>query len=333
MAEGAPILEALDVVRHYPVGRRRVARAVDGVSLELRRGETLALVGESGCGKSTLSRLLLRLEAPQAGAVRIGGEDITRESGAALHRRRRDIQMIFQDPYSCLDPRMNAVAIVREPLDNYRLGSPAERQARALGLLARVGLDRDMTTRFPHQLSGGQRQRLGIARALALEPKILVADEPVSALDVSVRAQVINLLMDLQRELDLSILFVSHDIGVVAHVSHRIAVMYLGKIVEVGETSNLLAAPLHPYSRALLASVPISHPRFRRPRTLLGGDVPSATNPPPGCRFHPRCPVAIGRCRVEAPVLRRAGAERTVACHLIEPGHAPSRNDAAGIGQ
>jgi oligopeptide/dipeptide ABC transporter ATP-binding protein len=315
----APLIEVEDVARQYRVGWRRWLRAVDGVSLTLRRGETLSLVGESGCGKYTLARLILRLETPDRGIIRLAGEDITTLSGAALRDRRRAMQMIFQDPYACLDPRMTAEAIVREPLDNYRIGSPEQRRADVRGLLSKVGLTERHAQRYPHELSGGQRQRLGIARALALRPKVLIADEPVSALDVSIRAQVINLLVDLQKEYDLAILLVSHDIDVVAQVSHRIAVMYVGKIVETGPADDVLSRPQHPYTRALLDAVPVSHPRFRRRRKLLEGDVPSASNPPPGCRFHPRCGIAVARCRIEAPELRLVAAERKVACHLVEP--------------
>ena len=316
MADPEAVVEVENVARYYPAGWRRQVRAVDGVDLVLRRGETLALVGESGCGKSTLARLVLRLEPPTRGRVHLDGEDVTDIHGRELRERRRKVQMIFQDPYACLNPRMTAEAIVREPLDNYRIGTATERRDTVHGLLERVGLRRDHAGRYPHELSGGQRQRLGIARALSLRPKALVADEPVSALDVSIRAQVINLLMDLQREYDLSILLVSHDIGVVAHVSHRIAVMYVGTIVETGPTEEVLANPRHPYTRMLLDAVPASHPSRRQARRLIEGDVPSPANPPPGCRFHPRCPIAVDKCRVEAPALAASSAGRRVACHL-----------------
>src|SRR5262245_27664378 len=312
MAE--PILELDNVTRHYPAGRRNVVRAVDGVNLSLRQGETLALVGESGCGKSTLARLALRLEPATSGRVRLQGEDVTDVGTRGFRDRRRLIQMIFQDPYASLDPRMTAEAIVREPLDNYRLGADAERRERARELLRRVGLNAEHCGRYPHELSGGQRQRLGIARALALAPKIIVADEPVSALDVSIRAQVLNLLDDLQREFGLTLLFVSHDIGIVAHVSDRIAVMYLGRIVELGDTAEILARPRHPYTRALLAAAPAAHPRLRRERKPLEGDPPSPSNPPSGCRFHPRCPIAIARCAAEEPELLAANGA-FAACH------------------
>jgi oligopeptide/dipeptide ABC transporter ATP-binding protein len=310
-----PILELDNVARHYPAGRRKLVRAVDGVSLSLREGETLALVGESGCGKSTLARLALRLEPATSGRVRLQGEDVTEIGARAFRERRRLIQIVFQDPYASLDPRMTAEAIVREPLDNYRLGSDAERRERARELMRRVGLNTEHHGRYPHELSGGQRQRVGIARALALAPKIIVADEPVSALDVSIRAQVLNLLDDLQRELGLTLLFVSHDIGVVAHVSDRVAVMYLGRIVELGPTAEILARPRHPYTRALLAAAPAAHPRLRRERRPLEGDPPSPSDPPSGCHFHPRCPMAIARCARETPALLAAGADAFAACH------------------
>jgi peptide/nickel transport system ATP-binding protein/oligopeptide transport system ATP-binding protein len=329
MLDGRPVIEVENVARYYGSPRQPI-RAVDGVSLTIRPGETLALVGESGCGKSTLSRVILRLEPPTRGRVRLDGEDITELTGAALRSRRRLAQMVFQDPYASLDPRMTIEAIVREPLDNYRVGSPAERRSRVLSLLRRVGLRADHAARFPHELSGGQRQRIGIARALALQPKIIVADEPVSALDVSVRAQVINLLTDIQKEFGLAMLFVSHDIGVVAHLSHRTCVMYLGQVVETGPTGRVVGAPQHPYSRALLDAIPVPHPGMRRPRSLLEGSPPSPSNPPTGCRFHPRCPFAQAQCRTEAPALRPLDADRSVACHLVPlPGPACSSRDTA----
>jgi peptide/nickel transport system ATP-binding protein/oligopeptide transport system ATP-binding protein len=316
MAEAAPILEARNLVQHYRLAGGRTVQAVDGVSLSLHEGETLALVGESGCGKSTLSRLLMRLETPTSGQVLLRGEDLTSLGPAALRDRRRLLQMIFQDPYASLDPRMSAAEIVREPLDNYGIGSRQERNAMVLSLIERVALSSDYAGRYPHELSGGQRQRLGIARALALGPRVLIADEPVSALDVSIQAQVINLLADIQAEQNLSILFVSHDIGVVAHLSDRVAVMYLGRIVESGPTRAVLDDPRHPYARALLDAVPVHHPRLRRRRKLVAGDLPSPANPPSGCRFHPRCPFAIERCRVEPPSLTSLPGGREVACHL-----------------
>jgi len=320
MAEHA-LVEVEDVTRQYRLDWRRKVRAVDGVSLSLHAGETLSLVGESGCGKSTLARLILRLEAPDQGRIRLAGEDITTLSGAALRERRRLMQMIFQDPYACLDPRMTAGDIVREPLDNYHIGTPPQRRAAVHDLMDRVGLRRDYVSRYPYELSGGQRQRLGIARALALKPKVLLADEPVSALDVSIRAQVINLLVDLQKEYGIAILLVSHDIDVVAHVSHRIAIMYVGRIVETGPAARVLSHPLHPYTRALLDAVPVAHPRLRRARQLIEGDVPSPVDPPSGCRFHPRCPMATARCSSEVPLLKMVEHDRSVACHLVAPHH------------
>jgi oligopeptide/dipeptide ABC transporter ATP-binding protein len=329
MFDGRPVIEVENVARYYGSPKQPI-RAVDGVSLTIRPGETLALVGESGCGKSTLSRVILRLEPPTRGRIRLDGEDITDLTGAALRNRRRLAQMVFQDPYASLDPRMSVEEIVREPLDNYRVGSPVERRDKVLSLLRRVGLRTDHAARFPHELSGGQRQRIGIARALALQPKIIVADEPVSALDVSVRAQVINLLTDIQKEFGLALLFVSHDIGVVAHLSHRTCVMYLGQVVETGPTDRVVGAPQHPYSRALLDAIPVPHPGMRRTRSLLEGSPPSPSNPPPGCRFHPRCPFVQAQCRSEAPALRPLDADRSVACHMAPlPGPAYSSRNTA----
>jgi len=316
MLDASPIAEVRGAAKYYPAGWRTRVRAVDGVDLALRQGETLALVGESGCGKSTLARLMMRLEAPTTGRVYLEGEDITEMRGAELRERRQKIQMIFQDPYACLNPRMTAEAIIREPLDNFNIGTGETRRVAVREIIERVGLRPEIAGRYPHELSGGQRQRLGIARALSLKPKVLVADEPVSALDVSIRAQVINLLMDLQREYNLSILLVSHDIGVVAHVSHRMAVMYVGTIVEAGDTKDILASPRHPYTRMLLDSVPAAHPGDRHARNLIEGDIPSPANPPSGCRFHPRCPIAIAKCGSEIPLLTSSVPERAVACHL-----------------
>ena len=323
MPEAASVLAFDNVSKHFPGRGRDVVRAVDGVSLEVTQGETLALVGESGCGKSTLARLALRLDEPTAGRVLLAGDDVGAISARAFRPQRRTIQMIFQDPYASLDPRMDATAVVREPLDNFRVGAPSERSQRARGLLSRVGLGSEFHHRYPHELSGGQRQRLGIARALALEPNVIVADEPVSALDVSIRAQVLNLLNDIQREFGLSMLFVSHDIGVVAKVSDRIAVMYLGRIVEQGPTAEILKHPRHPYTQALLAAAPAMHPDMRRSRRPLEGDPPSPSRPPPGCHFHTRCPIAEARCKVERPQLRHATADVAVACHLAMSEPAP----------
>ena len=317
-----PVLEVRDLVKHYSVGGsffgrgRKQLRAVDGVSFCIGQGETLGLVGESGCGKSTVGKAVLRLVEPTSGHVSLEGEEITGLGSAALLDRRKRMQVIFQDPYSSLNPRMTAGEIVQEPLINFGIGSRAEQRDRVALLFARVGLRPDQRANYPHEFSGGQRQRLGIARALALGPSVIIGDEPVSALDVSVQAQVINLMMDLQQEFGLSYLFVAHDLGVVEHISHRVAVMYLGKIVEIAARAALFETPKHPYTEALLAAVPVSHPRARRARTVLTGDVPSPINPPPGCRFHTRCPIAVARCRQEEPPLVVDASGHGVACHL-----------------
>ena len=317
-----PVLEVRDLIKHYSVGGRffgrgrKQLRAVDGVSFSIGQGETLGLVGESGCGKSTVGKAVLRLVEPTSGHVSLEGEEITGLGSAALLDRRKRMQVIFQDPYSSLNPRMTAGEIVQEPLINFGIGSRAEQRDRVALLFARVGLRPDQRANYPHEFSGGQRQRLGIARALALGPSVIIGDEPVSALDVSVQAQVINLMMDLQQEVGLSYLFVAHDLGVVEHISHRVAVMYLGKIVEIAARASLFETPRHPYTEALLAAVPVSHPRARRARTVLTGDVPSPINPPPGCRFHTRCPIAVARCRQEEPPLVVDASGHGVACHL-----------------
>ena len=320
-----PVLQVEGLVKHYGIrgglfGRTiGHVRAVDGVSFSIAPGETLGLVGESGCGKSTVGKSVLRLVEPSAGQIILEGEDITALDRAAMIAKRRRMQVIFQDPYSSLNPRMTAGDIVQEPLINFAIGSRAEQQERVAALFARVGLRPDQRGNYPHEFSGGQRQRLGIARALALGPSIIIGDEPVSALDVSVQAQVINLMVDLQEELKLSYLFVAHDLGVVEHISHRVAVMYLGKIVEIAPRQSLFEAPRHPYSEALLAAVPVAHPRLRRKRVVLRGDVPSPINPPPGCRFHTRCPIAVARCREAEPPLLADASGHAVACHLRAP--------------
>jgi oligopeptide/dipeptide ABC transporter ATP-binding protein len=317
-----PILEVRDLKKHFPIEKgmlRRVVahvKAVDGVSFAVRPGETLCLVGESGCGKSTVAKLALRLIEPTAGSIRLDGEDITTVARPEMREKRRRIQMVFQDPSASLNPRLRAGAIVAEPLENFGGISAAERHERTAALLAKVGLSRDAMGKYPFEFSGGQKQRLGIARALALNPAVIVADEPVSALDVSVQAQVLNLMMDLQEELGLAYLFVSHDLGVVEHIGHRIAVMYLGRIVEIAGKAALFANPRHPYTRALIAAAPIPDPEAKRERIVLEGDVPSPSKPPPGCHFHTRCPLAMDRCRVEEPVLKPAFDGRLVACHL-----------------
>ena len=317
-----PVLEVQDLVKHFPVLRgvlrRAVAhvKAVDGVSFAIAPGETLCLVGESGCGKSTVARLILRLLQPTSGSIRLEGDDVTTLSENAMRPYRRQVQMVFQDPYASLNPRLAAGDIIAEPLENYSALSASDRKDRVAKLLERVGLRADAMNRFPFEFSGGQRQRLGIARALALQPNLIVADEPVSALDVSVQAQVLNLLMDLQEEFGLAYLFVSHDLGVVEHIGHRIAVMYLGKIVELADKATLFKAPQHPYAQALIAAAPIPDPRARRERLVIEGDVPSPLNPPSGCRFHTRCPYATDRCRSEEPQLKPLADGHLVACHL-----------------
>jgi oligopeptide transport system ATP-binding protein len=324
-AEPRVLLRATDVHRHFGVRgtgvvRREVAsvRAVDGVSLEVRAGETLGLVGESGCGKSTLGRTLLRLTDMTSGRIEFEGRDISTLSRRALRPVRREMQMVFQDPYASLNPRKRVGAIVGMPLRIHKACPRSEVPARVRELLARVGLRPEHADRFPHEFSGGQRQRIGIARALALEPKLVIADEPVSALDVSVQAQVINLLEDLQDELGLTYVFVAHDLSVVRQVSDRIAVMYLGRLVEVGPAERVSTLPVHPYTEALLSAVPVPDPDVgaRRERIVLRGDVPSPLSPPSGCRFHPRCPHATEICRTEEPPLvPHRGAEHVAACH------------------
>jgi oligopeptide/dipeptide ABC transporter ATP-binding protein len=316
------VLEVTELKKHFPVKkgllRRNVGQvfAVDGVSFSIESGETLSLVGESGCGKSTVARTVLRLIDPTAGTIKLDGHDITRLGRRELRPYRREMQIIFQDPFSSLNPRMSAGDIVGEPLWVHGVGDHGERLERVAMLFEQVGLRRAQMHAYPHEFSGGQRQRICIARALALNPKLIIADEPVSALDVSIRAQVVNLMMDLQHERRLTYLFISHDLAVVEHVSHRIAVMYLGKIVEYADKKSLFLNPQHPYTEALLAAVPVPNPKLRRARRLLQGDVPSPINPPPGCAFHTRCPYAVERCKVEAPVLKTVGPGHQVSCHL-----------------
>jgi oligopeptide/dipeptide ABC transporter ATP-binding protein len=323
-AAGAPLLEARELIKHYPLRAGifahggAVVQAVDGVSLAVRRGETLGLVGESGCGKSTLGRTLVRLLEPTAGEVTFDGQPVFRLKGQALRALRRRMQFIFQDPAASLDPRMTAEAIVAEGLVIHRIGTPAERRAKVRELLEQVGLAVAHLRRYPHEFSGGQRQRLGIARALALGPELVICDEPVSALDVSVQAQVVNLLLDLQRRYGLTYLFIAHDLRLVHHVSDRVAVMYLGRIVELADRDALYRDPLHPYTQALLAAVPRLERGATRLRLVVEGEPPSPIAPPSGCRFHPRCPKRLDRCEREDPALRPAGGGRMVACHLYD---------------
>jgi oligopeptide/dipeptide ABC transporter ATP-binding protein len=319
------LLDVRDLKVHFPVQRgllqRRVGtvRAVDGVSFQVGRGATLGLVGESGCGKSTTGRAILRLVEPTSGSVRLEGREILSLAPAELRRARREMQMIFQDPYASLNPRMTVLDIIAEPLRTHGLvRSKDETAAEVARLMETVGLAPAYMRRYPHEFSGGQRQRVGIARAIALRPKLIVADEPVSALDVSIRAQIVNLLEELQRELGLTYIFVAHDLAVVRHLSTEIAVMYLGRIVERSETEALFQRPHHPYTQALLSAIPVPDPvveRGRR-RLLLAGEVPSPLNPPPGCHFHTRCPYAMDRCKVDTPALEEREPGRWVACHL-----------------
>ena len=325
MSANPALLEVEDLKVHFPVHagliRRReigAVKAVDGVSFAVRAGETLGLVGESGCGKSPTGLAVLRMQPATAGSIRFAGTDITQHDRAAMQPFRRRMQMIYQDPFGALDPRMTVADIIAEPMIVHDIGASSnDRRDKARELLAMVGLRPDMATRYVHEFSGGQRQRIGIARALSMQPDLLICDEPVSALDVSIQAQIVNLFQDLQQRFGLAYLFIAHDLAVVRHISDRIAVMYLGKIVEIADRIELYARPLHPYSKALLASVAIPDPDIEatRPQISVTGEVPGALNPPSGCRFHPRCPVAIARCAQDEPVLRNLGGQ-SVACHL-----------------
>jgi oligopeptide/dipeptide ABC transporter ATP-binding protein len=315
------LLEVEGLVKHFVAGRSvfgrptAFVRAVDGVSFQVEAGKTLALVGESGCGKSTVSRLVLRLIEPDAGSVRFEGRDLLALDANELRNFRRDAQIIFQDPYASLNPRMTVSQILTEPLALHDLVPAPRRRERVEELLRLVGLEPRFARRYPHEFSGGQRQRIAIARALAVEPKLIICDEPVSALDVSIRSQILNLLRDLQNRLGLAYIFVSHDLAVVKHIADRVAVMNLGVIVETAAAEALFAAPRHPYSRALLSAIPVPKPRAKRTRIVLQGEMPSALDPPSGCRFHTRCPYTIDRCRMEVPQLLADGAGHATACH------------------
>jgi oligopeptide transport system ATP-binding protein len=321
MTEAAPLLVADGLAKHFPAERGGgVVRAVDGVSFTIDAGETLALVGESGCGKSTTGRLLLRLLQADAGRVLFEGEDLLKLGPAAMRARRRDLQIVFQDPYASLNPRLPVSEIIAEPLQVHRICRTArETREKVIELLEMVGLTAEHAGRYPHQFSGGQRQRIGIARAIAVGPRMVVADEPVSALDVSIQSQVINLLQDLQQKLGVAYLFVAHDLAVVHHIADRIAVMYLGAIVELAPKSRLFVAPHHPYTQALLSAAPEPDPEMRRARIILEGDVPSPLNLPGGCRFHTRCPIAQEICRSVAPPLREVAPGHQAACHFAAP--------------
>jgi oligopeptide transport system ATP-binding protein len=341
---GEKLLEVSHLKMYFPITQgliwqRKVGdvRAVDDVSFFVRRGETLGLVGESGCGKSTTGRAILQLYRPTAGSVRLSGIELTKIKGEELRKTRRKMQMIFQDPYASLNPRMTVGDIIGEPLDIHRLAKGKARGERVQELLRLVGLNPYFANRYPHEFSGGQRQRIGVARALAVEPEFIVADEPVSALDVSIQAQIINLLEELQSEFSLTYLFIAHDLSVVRHISDRVAVMYVGKIVELADRVDLYKRPLHPYTRALMSAVPVPDPEVerKRQRVILTGDVPSPVNPPSGCRFHPRCKYAKEVCSTDEPVFTEVARDHWTACHFwreIENGTQPERpaKEAAG---
>ena len=314
------LIQVKNLVKYFPVREgllQRVkdyVRAVDDVSFVVREGETLGMVGESGCGKTTIGRTMLRLVEPTSGSVIIDGKDVFKLAGSEMKSMRRNMQIIFQDPYASLDPRMPIGESVMEGLNIHRIGTPKERYQIMLDTLKKVGLEDYHARRYPHEFSGGQRQRIGIARALALRPKFIVCDEPVSALDVSIQSQVLNILKDLQQEFGLTYLFIAHNLSVVEHISNRVAVMYLGKMVELSDRDDLFAHPMHPYTRALMSAIPIPDPTLKRERTILKGDVPSPLNPPTGCRFHPRCPIAVELCSKQEPEFRQVAPDHWVAC-------------------
>ncbi len=319
------LLSVRDLTKHFPVRGKGLfrkstsaVRAVDGVSFDLEQGKTLALVGESGCGKTTTGRLVLRMIEPTSGKVEFQGRDLLKLSAEEMRLERQQMQIVFQDPYSSLDPRMTVSQILEEPLKIHQRGDRSERARRVLELLDVVGLRKEYAQRYPHEFSGGQRQRIGIARALALNPKFIVADEPVSALDVSIQAQIVNLMSDLQRDLGLTYLFIAHDLGVVKHMADRVAVMYLGRIVEIGDKAQIYQMPQHPYTKALLSAVPIARPSARQALTPLKGEIPSPSNPPAGCHFHTRCPIVQPQCSVEVPILRSLAPGHQAACHQIK---------------
>ena len=319
----APILQARGLSRQFIVnkplfGAPSVVQAVNGVDLEIAEGETFAIVGESGCGKSTLARLLSYLITASEGSVIYQGRDISALSGAELRDLRREMQFIFQDPFSSLNPRMTVGALIREPLRIHKIGTADEQRAKVAELLRKVGLRPEHADRYPHEFSGGQRQRIGIARALATGPRVVIGDEPVSALDVSIQAQVVNILEDLKDEFGLTLIIIAHDLAVIRHIADRVAVMYLGEIVELGDAAEIFAAPAHPYTEALLSAIPIPATGARKVQIKIDGDPPNPMSPPPGCRFHTRCPYAEDRCRTDRPVLRERGQGRQVSCHLAE---------------
>jgi peptide/nickel transport system ATP-binding protein len=335
----APILEVDNLVTHFPIRRGAfgrmggTVRAVDGVSFEVQRGETFGLVGESGCGKSTLGRSILRLIEPTSGSVRFDGQELVGMPQAQLRKLRRRMQLIFQDPYASLNPRMKVREIVGEGLAIHRLASGVERERQVAALLEKMGLGAEAMDRYPHEFSGGQRQRIGIARALAVGPELVIADEPISSLDVSIQAQIVNLMVDLQRELGLTYVFIAHDLKIIEYISTRVAVMYLGKIVELARAEEIYRAPKHPYTQALLSAIPVPDPTRKSERIILAGDVPSPAHPPPGCPFHPRCRYAFDRCRTEVPPLYQLAGGHLASCFLVEEqaGHNPQPSTRSAI--